>query len=303
MGRIAVIFAASAVVLAAGVADAQARPRGRTPNAQAGQNAPSQDMSLREAREAIQSSDVERIVDGLEAIPAYPSAEAVQLVVELIRRGNADRVTDQAIEALGQLARPEAIEELSTLLHHRRVAARAKAVQSLATIQDPRVRGLVESALHDSAPEVRSAAAETLGRIGNRQSVTLLFRAFERGVPEAAAAIGRLGGVDDAVSADAAHDSEDPRRTSRHQTLTMWITHASISVLLSGFEQFLNRRDIPAAVKIKIIERLEQRAASAAVRDFLQRWVASRPASAARSPEVVRAQLAIRQIQGGGGSR
>ncbi|MBL8680939.1 MAG: HEAT repeat domain-containing protein [Myxococcales bacterium] len=299
MRRTTVIAAASAVLLAATAANAQRRPPGRTPPAQGAQNAQAQDMSLREAREAIQSSDVERIVDGLEAIVTYPSAEVVQLVVELIRRGNSDRVTDTAIETLGQLARPEAIDELSTLLRHRRVAARAEAVESLAKIQDPRVRGLIESALHDSAPEVRAAAAVALGTIGNRQSVTLLFRAFERGVPEAAAAIGRIGSADDAVSGDAAHDSEDPRRTSRRQTLSMWITHASISVLLSGFEQFLNRRDVPSAVKIKIIERLEQRAASAAVRDFLQRWVNARPASARNAPEVTRANLAIRQIQGG----
>ena len=79
----------------------------------------------------------------------------------------------------------------------------------------------------------------------------------------------------------------------------MWITHAPISVLLSGIGQFMNRRDIPAVVKVKIIERLEQRAASAAVRDFLQRWVQARPRGYA-GPDLVRAQLAIRQIQGGG---
>lgn len=302
MRRTAVMFAAVAALAAAPAAEGQRRPpQGNRPaGAQAGQNGQNQEMSFREAREAIASNDASRVTEALESIATYPTAESVQLVVDLLRRGNSDSVTDKAIETLGLLARPEAIEELSNLLHHRRVSARVEAVEALQKIQDPRVRGLIESALHDSAPEVRSAAAQALGEIGARQSVQLLFRAFERGVPQAAQAIGRVGSVEDAVSADVAHDNEDPRRTSRRQTLAMWITHAPITVLLAGFEQFLNRRDVPVAVKVKIIERLEQRATSVAVRDFLQRWVASRPANASRTPDVERARLAIRQIQGGG---
>lgn len=302
MRRTAVMFAAVAALAAAPAAEGQRRPpQGNRPaGAQNGQN---QEMSFREAREAIASSDAARVTEALEAIATFPTAESVQLVVDLLRRGNNDAVTDKAIETLGLLARPEAIEELSNLLRHRRVSARAEAVEALAKIQDPRVRGLIESALHDSAPEVRGAAAQALGQIGARQSVQLLFRAFERGVPQAAEAIGRVGSVDDAVSADAAHDNEDPRRTSRHQTLAMWITHAPITVLLSGFGQFLNRRDVPVPIKVKIIERLEQRASSAAVRTFLQQWVQSRPRNAPRTPDVARAELAIRQIQGNGGGR
>lgn len=299
MRRTAVMIAAAVAVLAANpAAEAQRRPPqgNRSAGAQNGQN---QELSFREAREALASNDAARVTEGLESIATYPTAESVQAVVELLRRGPGDNVTDKAIEALGILGRVEGIEELSNLLRHRRAAARAEAVEALAKIQDPRVRGLIESGLHDSAPEVRSAAAQALGRIGARQSVPLLFRAFERGVPQAAESIGRLGSAEDAVSADAAHDSEDPRRTSRRQTLTMWITHAPITVLLSGIEQFLNRRDIPAAIKVKIIERLEQRAASRAVVDSLQRWVASRPRGYAGA-DLVRANLAIRQIRGGG---
>ncbi len=298
MRRTGLLVALSASMFAAapGV-DAQARPpQGNAATARPGQN---QELSLREAREALQSADPERVSEGLEAIANYPSAESVQAVIDVLRRGVTDTVADKAIETLGQLGRAECIEELSNLLRHRRFAARVEAVESLARITDPRVRGLIESGLHDSQPEVRAASAVALGQINARSSVGLLFRAFERGVPEAAEAIGRLGSAEDAVSADPAHDAEDPRRTSRRLTLSMWVTHAPISVLLSGIGQFMNRRDIPVPVKVKIIERLEQRAASAAVRDFLQRWVQARPRGYAGA-DLVRAQLAIRQIQGGG---
>ena len=98
-----------------------------------------------------------------------------------------------------------------------------------------------------------------------------------------------------AVSTDAAHDREDPRTTTRRVTLSMWLGRAPLSVLLRGFERFMNRRDVPVPVKVLMITRLEQQA-SAQVRDFLQRWVQHLPASY-RGPDRVRAELAIRQIR------
>jgi hypothetical protein len=115
---------ALAVLCAAPAAEAQRRPpQGNRPaGAQNGQH---QDMSFREAREALASADASRVSEALEEIAHYPTAESVQAVVELLRRGNGDNVTDKAIETLGLLARPEAIEELSNLLHHRRAPPRA----------------------------------------------------------------------------------------------------------------------------------------------------------------------------------
>ncbi|MDP3277634.1 MAG: HEAT repeat domain-containing protein [Deltaproteobacteria bacterium] len=256
-------------------------------------------MSFREAREGLRSPDVERVEDSIESIATYPTPESVTAVIELLQSGPVDRITDKAIEALGILARPEAISELSVLMRHRRPAARVEALEALAEIQDPRVRPLLEAGLGDSAPEVRGTAARSLGKIGARASIPLLFRAFERGVPEAAESIGQIGSPEDALSTEPARDMQDPRRVTGRQTLAMWLTHAPIGVILGGFQRFLDRRDIPVAIRVKIIERLEQRAASAQVRDFLQRWVQSRRRGYTGA-DLTRANLAIRQIQGGG---
>jgi hypothetical protein len=287
-------FFAVALLLSSPHAFAQRRPR---PAGPAAANQPAE-LSPREAREALRATDIERVVDGIESLGAAPSAENVAALIDLLQHGPSDRVTGAAIEALGQMGRADAIPELSNLLRHRRDTVRVAAIQALKKITDARVRGLIEGALHDSSAQVRGEAAKALGEIGARQSVPLLFRAFERGVPEAAEAIGKLGTAEDAVSADAAHDNDDPRRTTRRVTLAMWLTHAPIAVLLPGLRGFLDRRDIAAAIKVKIIERLEQRTPSVAVRATLQEWITARPRSYA-GPDLERARIAVRQIQGG----
>ncbi len=286
------------VLVATQNASAQARRPPTGPTAGGANTTQETTLSPREAREALAAPDEERVVDGIESLGTAPSAENVQALVQLLQRGPTDRVTGEAIEALGQMARADAIPELSNLLRHRRDTVRVEAVKSLAKITDTRVRVLLEGALHDSSPLVRGAAAEALGSIGARQSVPLLFRAFERGVPEAAAAIGKLGSAEDAVSSDTAHDNDDPRRTTRRVTLSMWLTRAPITVLLQGLMGFMSRRDISAATKLKIIERLEQRTPSIAVREALNIWIAARPRGYA-GPDLARAQIAVRQIQGG----
>lgn len=294
MTRSLAVSLAAALALAPAVsARAQARPAAA---ARGGTRAPGQDvLSVREAREALRSTDPDRIIQGIDSLTVAGTDEAVTAIVELLRAGPIDRVTDYAVEKLGIIGRPSAIEELSNLTRHRRPAVRRAALNALAQIRDDRVRALLEGGLHDSDGEVRAEAAESLGAIGARAAVPLLFRAFERGVPEAAEAIGRLAEPAVAVSSEPAHDREDPRATSRRVTLAMWLGRAPLSVLLRGFEQFLNRRDVPVPLKVQIITRLEQQA-SAQVRDFLQRWVQHLPASY-RGPDRARAELAIRQIR------
>jgi HEAT repeat protein len=183
-----------ALVAAATGANAQARraPRGGT-GAAAANERPQETLSLREATEALHSTDPERVIQGVDSLTVLGGAPSVPPLVELLRSGPSDRITDYVVEKLGIIGHPAAIDELSNLLRHRRESVRQAAVQALAQIHDDRVRPLIESALHDSNSQVRGQAAQALGEIGARQSVELLFHAFERGGPEAAVSIGRLG--------------------------------------------------------------------------------------------------------------
>jgi HEAT repeat protein len=291
MRRTAFVLALAAISVAPAAAHAQRRsaPRG------AATERPQETLSPREAREALRSDDENRVMQGIDALTVIGTPDVVPPILELLRSGPPDSVTDHAVEKLGMIGHPSAIDELANMLHHRRPAARRAAITALSRVRDERVRALIESGLHDSDATVRGAAATALGGIGARQSVPLLMRAFERGVPQAAEAIGRLGDAATAVSSDAAWDREDPRTTSHPRTLAMWLGRMPISVLLDGFKQYLNRRDISPAVKEQIIVRLEQQA-SAHVREFLQTWVQSLPAGY-RGRDRARAELAIQQIR------
>ena len=287
--------------LPSGVATAQAHlaNASASPGAGAGRPAGSstdvvETLSPRDAAEALRSNDPERVIAGVDAMAVLGGEQGVAPLVDLLHRGPTDAVTDHVVELLGIIGHPSAIEELSNLLHHRRPAVRQAAVQALAAIHDARVRVLLESALHDSDAAVRGEAAEALGNTGATASVPLLFRALERGVPEAAVAIGSLGDGSVAVSREAAHDREDPRTTTRPLTLAMWLGRRSLRELLQGYRIMLSRRDIPVAVKEQIIVRLEQQA-SAQIRTFLQEWIASLPAGY-RGRDRARAELAIQQI-------
>lgn len=234
-------------------------------------------LTLREATQRLQSADPDEITEGVDALTRIGTAEAVAPMVTLVRSGLPDELLDLVVTKLGILGRPEAIEELGSLLHHRRPAVRLRAVTALSQIRDDRSRPLIESGLRDSNAGVRAEAARALGRINARPSLALLQRAFERNIPEAAESIGALG---DAAAADRLLES---------------VGRAPLSVLLPGFRRFLDRRDLTDPVKLRIVEQLVSRSPTTQVKAFLQEWVRELP-PADRSRARARAELAIRQI-------
>lgn len=234
-------------------------------------------LTLREATQRLQSADPDEITEGVDALTRIGTAEAVPPLVTLARSGLPDDLLDLVVTKLGILGRPEAIEELGSLMRHRRAAVRVRAVTSLSQIRDERSRPLIESGLRDSDQSVRAEAARALGRINARASLALLQRAFERNIPEAAESIGALG---DAAAADRLLES---------------VGRSPLSVLLPGFRRFLDRRDLPDPVKLRIVEQLVSRSPTTQVKAFLQEWVRELP-PADRSRARARAELAIRQI-------
>jgi HEAT repeat protein len=257
----------------AALSPASAQPRPPAPAAVA----PARPLTLREATQRLQSADPDEITEGVDALTRIGTAEAVPPLVTLVRSGLPDDLLDLVVTKLGILGRPEAIEELGSLLRHRRPAVRLRAVTSLSQIRDDRARPLIESGLRDSNNGVRAEAARALGRINARGSLALLQRAFERNIPEAAESIGALG---DAAAADHLLES---------------VGRAPLSVLLPGFRRFLDRRDLPDPVKLRIVEQLVSRSPTTQVKAFLQEWVHELP-PADRSRARARAELAIRQI-------
>lgn len=241
-----------------GTASAEAQ-RGRRPRAQAESNQPRatlQDLDAIVAK--LQSANPDEVREAIDLLSVIDRPEVVPPLADLLRAGQPDPITDRALEALRGLAAPAAIDVLTEFTHHRRVAARRRAYQALAAIDDPRVPGLLERGLRDSDRSVRGAAALALGEIGARQSLEILFRAFERGVVEAAIAIGKLG--------DAAAIERYSEALGREP----------LGVMLSGYREFLGRSDIPLASKKAIIERLGE-VAGVMVRRFLGEYLDTLP--------------------------
>ncbi|MCB9616546.1 MAG: HEAT repeat domain-containing protein [Sandaracinus sp.] len=246
------------LALSASTALAQPARRGRA----AATDAPAQPRVTLADLEGIlprlRSNDADQVREAIDLLTIIDRPEVVPPLAELVRAGQSDVITDRAIGALERIAEPSSIDLLTELLNHRRPGARRRAYAALAAIDDPRVRPLLERGLRDSDRSVRGAAALALGEIGAKQSLDLLFRAFERNVVEAAIAIGKLG---DAESVERYH---------------AFLGQEPLGVMLTGYDAFLRRSDVPLATKKAIVERLGE-VAGVSVRRFLQDYLASFP--------------------------
>ncbi|MFN9813761.1 MAG: HEAT repeat domain-containing protein [Deltaproteobacteria bacterium] len=235
---------ALALGLTAASADAQqarrgpARRRGQPAATVEGGLAPTlEELPVIAAR--LRSANADEVREAITLLTILDDDDAIAPLSELLRSGQNDAITDAALEALQRLAMPQSIDVLTEFTHHRRAGARRRAYAAIAAIRnDRRVPSLLEQGLRDSERSIREECAESLGRIGARGSLEMLFRAFERGVLGAGEAIGRLG-----TDADVAR-------------FNGFLGRMPISVMLGGYDQFLQRRDITDAVKLDIVNRL-----------------------------------------------
>jgi hypothetical protein len=240
---VATLALASSFALCAD-AQAQQRPRRRPASGattvEGGGPAPTV-ADLEEIVARLQSTSPDEVRESITLLTIINDRAAVPPLAALLRSGQTDVITDSALEALQRLAVPQGLDVLSEFTHHRRVGARRRAYAAIAAVRDDRrVPALLEQGLRDSDRNIREECAQALGRIGARGSLDMLFRAFERGVLGAAEAIGRLGGEAD---------------VARFNT---FLGRMPISVMLGGYDQFLQRRDISDAVKVDIIGRLRE---------------------------------------------
>ncbi len=227
---------------------AQRRPPQEEP---ARQTRPPRLADLERIAARLRSPNRDEVREAIDLLSVIDHPRIVPYLAELLRAGQPDPITDRALEALGGLAHPSAIEVLEEFTRHRRIGARLRAYRALAAIRDPRVVPLVERGLRDPERTVRAAVAVALGEMGARKSLDVLFRAFEAGVVEAALSIGKLG------------DAGAVERFHQH------LGRRPLGVMLSGYEGFLLRRDVPLDVKKDIVTRLGE-VSGPMVRSFLQ---------------------------------
>ncbi|MBI5500040.1 MAG: HEAT repeat domain-containing protein [Deltaproteobacteria bacterium] len=243
--------------LAAPTAVAQGRGGSETPD-----RPPVDRAALDAAVASLQDADLVTVLNAISQLAEFADARATQPLIRLLRAGPPDDVTHAAIQALGAISDPESVDVLIEYMRHRRARVRRLAVQSIAMITAARVADKVNEALRqalrDSNDRVRGAAAMALGEHGDRGALDVLFLAWERNVPEAAVAIGKLGGPAEA------------------QRLAGFLGRRQLSEILPGFDEFLRRSDFSDDAKIDLIHRLEE-TAGPDVKRFLTNLLASPP--------------------------
>ena len=240
---VATTLALAPIFAAPSAADAQRQRPRRRPAAAAEQTVdgagPTPTMAEFDAIVArLQGANPDEVRESITLLTILNDPAAIPPLSALLRAGQPDAITDAALDALQRLEMPASLDVLSEYTHHRRVGARRRAYAAIAAIEDRRVPVLLEQGLRDSDRSIREDAAQALGRIGASGSLEMLFRAFERGVLGASESIGRLG-----ADADVAR-------------FTAFLGRMPISVMLGGYDQFLQRRDISDTVKIEIVNRL-----------------------------------------------
>lgn len=193
---------------------------------------------LPEIREELQSDNDDVVRGAIDKLIVIAHPDIVDPLVALLRSGPSDLVTDRALDALRRLGHASAIEVLTEFTNHRREGARRRAFQALAAIENPRVLPILAEGLEDSSRSIRGAVALAIGEIGSAEQLDLLFQAFERNVVEAAIAIGKIGD-------DAAVERFDG-----------YLGNEPLGVMLSGYQEFLQRRDVSLEVKTRIVEQL-----------------------------------------------
>ena len=191
-----------------------------------------------DALKKLDSGVPDEVLEAAQYLGTSDRKEAAHPLMKLLEKGPRSDITDAAIFALGNIGEADSAPLLMTYLNHRRPDARIAALFALEKYRGKEVTAAIEGALRASDRQVRASASLALGKRGDVTSVPILFRAFERGVSDAAISIGQLGSPDDA------------------KRMLSYLGKEDIKVLLAGFEEFLNRDDFSESAKLNILNRL-----------------------------------------------
>jgi HEAT repeat protein len=164
-----------------------------------------------------------------------------------------------ALDALGAIGHATSSGAIVPFLHHRDPALRRTAVRALCRTGGVEAIAALRSTLSDSDPAVRSFSAASLGTLRAKEATADLFEALDRGIFDAANAIGRICSVDQC------------------QRFATRIEKLPLSVYTSGIEPMLFRpgSEIPEETKAHLVQKLRDLGTievHSYLRDLLSRW-------------------------------
>ncbi|MFN0169368.1 MAG: HEAT repeat domain-containing protein [Bryobacteraceae bacterium] len=139
-----------------------------------------------ELLEAMRSKDSKVIYESLVAIQKIQDRSAAPRIRYLLNDFD-ERVQIAAIQATGLLRAEESAADVAQVYSRtKKTHVRKAALFALAHIPDPNSRALFQQMLTDKDEDLRSAAAEGLGRLRKKEDMDVLRKAFEsEGKPSA----------------------------------------------------------------------------------------------------------------------
>jgi HEAT repeat protein len=219
-----------------------------------------QELTLAQATALLDSPSADEVRMGIEAMGLIGSPAAVAPLSARIRRGLPTPLLVVAVDTIGILGRGEAGPILFELVTHRRPEVRLRAVQAIDTCRPRGADRALITALSDSSPAVRSAAAQALGTLRAASALDSLFLAFEHGVLEAGPALAAVARAED-LPRVLGYLGQQPFTALRPMLLVL-----------------MTRSDLPAARRVTVVGRVSE-LATAEARALLEEAAAGLPAN------------------------
>jgi HEAT repeat protein len=224
-----------------------------------------QDQEVVEAQQLLRSTDHDQIETGIQSLGLLGTPSAVEPIMERVRIGLPPDLLETCIVTLMALGQPQAAPLYFELVEHRRPEIRLRAIEAIVALKPSGAEPVLQKALADVDPKVRSASALALGELHASGSIERLFQALDRGTLEASQAIGQ-----------ALHSDQVPR-------LLGYLGTVPFHSLGPAFSEVLVRKDISEKDKLRVVSRLQD----VGTREIKDYFVALVTASADKLPPPV----------------
>lgn len=226
-------------------------------------------LDVKEAKASLESSESPRIETALVNIGMAGKdgggRQVTKDIVARLEKGLPRELLKKALETLATLEDPAGVPGCEIYMSHRDSEVRLAALKCLGAAKTPAANKTIRAALGDTDARVHAMAATLLGEAKATDSVGDLIVAFDKGVNEAAVSIGIL-------CAPAGGECDQLLNRMKSKPL---------DVVFSGLQQILTRKDVPDDYKKKVITQVRE-LASGKAREFLESVKKSMPPGASK---------------------
>jgi HEAT repeat protein len=248
------------VLVSSGAAQAGKSAKPKKATAEAKKEAPKLPAEkLAKVREILLGDDEPGALDAAKALGLSGASNAADPLIDLLSVGGPPSRLEVAVEALGALGDPRAIDALEVYAGNRSPDLRRRAVKSLAAMKDERVVPALIGALGDGAPDVRAAAADALAARKETKAAPRLLALVKRNDAGAAPALGLLA-TPDLV----------PQLAELQGTV-------DDNVVASALGEYLKREDVADGLRVDVVRTIGHLSGAAATTALVE-YIASVPA-------------------------